>query len=266
MSASPESPAAQAACAALLGARRTGRALPVFPAPAPATLAAAYAAQQRLSTGLGGAVLGWKVGRIPPAMVDELGTDRVTGPVLRIAELDSATPGDARIFVGGVGAIETEVMLRLRAVPAARLADNDEAPQWVDAVRAGFEIASSPAPDIYNHAPFGIIADIGINNGLLLGPPLDLADFDRIAVTTELDGVAVGTGRALDILDGPWGALRFLVDLHHDGTIRLAPGQWISAGAITGVHPVAVGQRATARFGSAATIACNVVAEPGFAA
>src|SRR5690606_2554389 len=131
MSASSESPAAQTACAALLDARRTGRALPAFPAPVPTTLTEAYAAQQRLCAGLGGAVRGWKVGRIPPTMVADLGAERVTGPVLRIAELDGTAPGDAGIFVGGVGAIETEVMLRLRAVPGARLAHNDEAVQWV---------------------------------------------------------------------------------------------------------------------------------------
>src|SRR3546814_2456654 len=49
-----------------------------------------------------------------------------------------------------------------------------------------------------------------------------------------------------------WGALDFLVDLHRRGVIELKPGQWISAGAITGVHPIAIGQTATACFGSAA--------------
>ena len=257
------SPAAPDPVAALLGARLSGRALAAFPAPVPATLAEAYAMQQRLIAALGAPVLGWKVGRIPSALIEVLGAERVAGPVLRIAELDGEVPGDAAIFAGGAGAIEAEVMLRLRAVPD-RLTGGDDGATWVDEIRAGFEVASSPAPDVHDHAPFGIIADIGINNGLLLGPRLDIADFTTLAVETQIDGVTVGTGRAIDVLDGPWGSLNFLVDLDRRGVIALEPGQWISAGAITGVHPIRIGETATARFGSAVQIACTAVAETGF--
>lgn len=245
-------------------ARRSGRALPAFPDPAPATLADAYDVQRRLCAALGAPVLGWKVGRIPPAMVGALGAERLAGPVLRCAELADDAAGEALVFAGGAGAIEAEVMLRLSVVPAARLATDEAARACVDQFRAGFEVASSPAPDVHNHAPFGIIADIGINNGILLGPPLSAEDFDRLAVTTRIDGDPVGTGRACDVLDGPFGSLRFLVDLHHDGVIRLEPGQWISAGAITGVHPIRPGQIATADFGSAAAIACKAIVDTGF--
>ena len=253
----------QDAVSALLEARRTGCALERFPTPVPATLADAYAMQQDLLAALGGRVLGWKVGRIPPAMVGALGPERLAGPILRRADLDGDVLGEARVFVGGAGAIEAETMLRLRAVPGRPLAVDDDAREWVDDIRAGFEIASSPAPDVHVHAPFGIIADIGINNGLLVGPRLDAADFDRLDVVTEIDGIVVGTGRARDVLDGPWGSLRFLVGLHHDGVIRLEPGQWISAGAITGVHPITPGQSATARFGDSTRIACTAIPDSG---
>lgn len=258
------SPAAPDVATALLEARRSGRALPAFPAPVPATLAEAYAVQQRLVAALGAPVLGWKVGRIPPALTEILGADRLAGPVLQVAELDGVTPGDASVFAGGAGAIEAEVMFRLRAVPDGRLEGSDDGAAWIDDIRAGFEVASSPAPDVHDRAPYGIIADIGINNGLLLGPRLDIADFTTLAVETRIDGRMVGTGRAIDILDGPWGALDFLVCLHRRGVIELKPGQWISAGAITGVHPIGIGQTATARFGSAAEIACAATLETGF--
>ena len=251
--------------AALLAARLSGRALPAFPAPVPTTLAEAYDVQRRLTAALGAPVLGWKVGRVPPALVETLGAERVAGPVLRIAELDGDAPGDALVFDGGAGAIESEVMLRLRAVPDDRVTADNGA-RWIDEIRAGFEVASSPAPDVHDHAPYGSVADIGINNGLLLGPRLDIGDFAALAVETSIDGASVGSGRAIDVLDGPWGALDFLVDLHRRGVIELKPGQWISAGAITGVHPIAIGQTATACFGSAATIACTATAETGFRA
>lgn len=258
------SPAAPDPAAALLGARLSGRALSAFPAPVPATLADAYAIQQRLTSALGTPVLGWKVGRIPLALIETLGAERVAGPVLRIAELDGEVPGEAAVFAGGAGAIEAEVMLRLRAVPDDRITGIEDGATWIDEIRAGFEVASSPAPDIHDHAPYGIIADVGINNGLLLGPRLDIDDFAALAVETQIDGVTVGTGRAIDVLDGPWGSLNFLVELHRRGVIELAAGQWISAGAITGVHPIGIGQTATARFGAAAHIACIAVQETGF--
>ncbi|OWR00018.1 2-keto-4-pentenoate hydratase [Sphingopyxis witflariensis] len=261
MSASPN---AQDIVAALLEARLSGQALPAFPAPVPATLADAYAAQHKLRVALGRPVLGWKLGRVPPPLVASLGATRLAGPVLHCADLDGENPGEARIFVGGASAIEIEVMLRLRSVPDHRIDSDDEALTYVEEVRAGFEVASSPAPDVFDYSPFGTIADVGINNGLLLGPQIDLADFDEIEVSTEIDGVHVGTGRPSGVLDGPLGSLRFLVNLHHDGVITLEPGQWISAGAITGVHPIAAGQTATAQFGTAIRIACTTIPDTGY--
>ncbi|MBE1529093.1 2-keto-4-pentenoate hydratase [Sphingopyxis sp. OAS728] len=258
------SPAAPDPVAALLEARRSGRALPAFPSPVPATLADAYVIQQRLIVELEAPVLGWKVGRIPPALIDVLGAERLAGPVLRVAELHGDTPGKAAVFVGGAGAIEAEVMLRLRAVPDRRVMGIDDGAAYVEEIRAGFEVASSPAPDVHDHAPYGTIADIGINNGLLLGPPLDKDEFTTLIVETQIDGTPVGTGRAIDVLDGPWGALNFLVELHRRGVIELKAGQWISAGAITGVHPIGIGQIATARFGAVGHIACIAVEETGF--
>lgn len=261
MSASPN---AQDIVAALRDARLSGRALTAFPAPVPASLADAYAIQHALRTAIGLPVLGWKLGRVPPPLVTPLGATRLAGPVLHCTDLDSETPGDARIFVGGASAIEIEVMLRLRSIPDHRIDSHDEARTYIDMVRAGFEVASSPAPDVFDHSPFGIIADIGINNGLLLGPQIDLADFDEIEVSTEIDGIPVGTGRPSGVLDGPLGSLRFLVDLHYDGVITLEPGQWISAGAITGVHPIAPGQMATAQFGTDVRIACTAIPDLGY--
>lgn len=260
MSASSRAPDA---AAILRKARLSGRALAGFPVPVPATLADSYAIQRRLCAALGLPVLGWKVGRIAPALVGELGAARLAGPVLRIDRLARDTPGTARVFAGGAGAVEAEVLLRLRRVPDRRLTSDEAARSCVDEIRAGFEIASSPAPDVHAHAPFAIIADIGINNGLLVGPRLDPADFDRIEVVTEVDGLRVGSGRPCDVLDGPWGSLRFLADLHHDGVIALEAGQWISAGAVTGVHPIVPGESASACFGASVRIDCVAIADSG---
>ncbi|WP_144243897.1 2-keto-4-pentenoate hydratase [Sphingopyxis sp. MWB1] len=245
----------------LLDARRAGAALPHFPGSVPGTLADAYACQHRLTAALGQPVLGWKVGRIPVPLIDQLGTDRLAGPVLRSAQLTGETPGQAHIFVGGAAAIEVELMLRLAKLPPELPATPDDTRGCVDRICAGFEVASSPAPDVHDHAPYGIIADVGINNGLLIGPELEPEGCEQLMVETRIADAVVGTGRACDILDGPWGALHFLMALHFRGEIRLAAGQWISAGAITGVHPIDPGQSATARFGDKAIIHCIAVPE-----
>src|SRR3546814_10393390 len=63
--------------AALLAARLSGRALPAFPAPVPATLAEAYDVQRRLTAALGAPVPGWKIGRVPPARSSDEHTPEV---------------------------------------------------------------------------------------------------------------------------------------------------------------------------------------------
>src|SRR3546814_7742430 len=61
----------------------------------------AYDVQRRLTAALGAPVLGWKIGRVPPALVETLGAESVAGPVLSVAELDGDAPGDALVFDGG---------------------------------------------------------------------------------------------------------------------------------------------------------------------
>ena len=76
---------------------------------------------------------------------------------------------------------------------------------------------------------------------------------------TALSGVSVDIAEgSLVTMLGPSGCgkstlLRAIADL--------VP---VSAGAITGVHPIAIDQTATARFGSRTLIACRAVAEAGF--
>jgi len=245
--------------AALIHARRTATKLAEFPGPIPATLGDAYALQRAVLRGIGGAVLGWKIGRIPTPDVARLGCDRLAGPILDIAQGGS---GEARVFPGGAGAVEAEFMMRLAHVPGGPPADDDAARLLVDRVCAGIEVASSPVRTIHDTAPFGIIADLGINNGNLLGPEFGRDDgFDELEIVTRIDGAVVGTGRACDVLDGPFGALRFLLDLHFAGTVKVAAGQWISAGAITGVHTITVGQVAEVAFGDRGRLSCRAVAQ-----
>jgi 2-keto-4-pentenoate hydratase len=62
------------------------------------------------------------------------------------------------------------------------------------------------------------------------------------------------------MLDGPIGAARFLFEHMAARGIQLMSGQWISSGAVTGVHPVAVGDRVTALFDGHRTVSCTIEA------
>ena len=79
-------------------------------------------------------------------------------------------------------------------------------------------------------------------------------------MTTRIDGREAGTGRASAFPDGAIGAARFLFELMAARGIALQPGQWISSGAVTGVHRVRAGQTVEARFSADLAVACSLVA------
>jgi hypothetical protein len=66
--------------------------------------------------------------------------------------------------------------------------------------------------------------------------------------------------RPRDFPDGAIGAARFLFESMARRGIRLEPGQWISSGAVTGVHRAHPGQIVEARFRQGLTLACRLVA------
>jgi 2-keto-4-pentenoate hydratase len=97
----------------------------------------------------------------------------------------------------------------------------------------------------------------------VIGPEIaDWRDsgFEEWEVVTRIDGATVGAGRASGFPDGAIGAARFLLELMARRGIALVPGQWISSGAVTGVHPARPGQRVEARFSEAVSLACKLVA------
>jgi 2-keto-4-pentenoate hydratase len=79
-------------------------------------------------------------------------------------------------------------------------------------------------------------------------------------VTTRIDGAVAGTGRASAFPDGAVGAARFLFELMAKRGIPLRPGQWISSGAVSGVHDAAAGQIVEACFGERYSISCRLKA------
>ena len=245
-------------------ARRSGRALSDYPGDMPAALADAYAVQDAAIGLTPTDVAGWKVGRINPP-ID--GVDRLTGPIFAdhvvVAEGSSAIA--MPVFAAGFAAAESEFLLRIGATPDQTKSDYsiDEARDLIDAVHIGIEIASSPFPGINENGPAVTISDFGNNNGLVVGDAIAdwrTLDLNSWSVQLAINGESVGDATAATMLDGPFGAARFLFAFMAARGITLKPGQWISTGAVTGVHPVAVGDRVTATFNGGMTVGCTIKA------
>ena len=238
---------------AFVEARRAGRALSAYPGDRPDDLAAAYAIQDRALAIWQRDIGGWKVGRIGPPDDRRLGADRLTGPVFAdaIVEANDGEPA-LSVFADGFAAAEAEFMLRLAPPPGARVpATNAEAAAWIDAIRIGIEIASSPYRGINSDGACVTISDHGNNAGLVLGPQVERElwpDLDRIEVSLAVDGRIVGRATTATMLDGPFGAVRFLLANLHERSSDPAAGWWVSSGAITGVHEIEPGARLEAVF------------------
>jgi len=251
---------------AFVTARREAKILPVYPGTPPADLASAYRIQDEALRLDGRAIAGWKVGRILDPEAVQLGSNRLAGPIFVGTVVEGAVNVEMPMpaFAGGFIALEAEFMLRLRVPDHATLPEDDaQTQQWVDEIRIGIEIASSPYAAINDDGPCVTISDFGNNAGVLLGPCIPdwrTRDLRAIEVATDIAGREVGRATAHAMLDGPYGAVRFLLDNLRRRGIAPQGGWWISSGAVTGVHGVHVGDRAGAHFAGLGSLICRIVA------
>jgi len=168
------------------------------------------------------------------------------------------------VFEQGFAAGEAEFLLRIGQAPDPRKTDYtlDETRDLIDAVHVGIEVASSPLRTINQLGPVAVISDFGNNNGLVIGAPVPdwrSSGFEEWTVTTRIDGREVGTGKASGFPNGAVGAAKFLFELMARRGIALCPGQWISSGAVTGVHDARPGQLVEADFGGQLAVSCKLV-------
>lgn len=257
---------ALAIASAFTAARREGCALLDYPGTPPVDLAESYAIQDLAIQLDGRKIVGWKVGKINPPEDARLGSNRLAGPVFAdcVADAADGSVPDMPVFAGGFAAAEAELLLHVRAGHSGPLpATLDEAKALVDEIRLGIEVASSPYPGINADGPCVTASDFGNNAGLVMGAALEgWQDIDlcTIPVKTEIDGELIAQATAATMLDGPYGAVRFLLGNLNQRGIDWSQGVWVSTGAITGVHPIRLGQRAVATFGNYGSVACRIVA------
>ena len=248
-----------------LSARRSAAGLQEYPGEFPDSLEEAYAIQDAAIARWGKPVIGWKVGRIPPPLAEKFGADRLAGPIFEARIVDEGSVPDMPVFGAGFAAGEAEFLLRIGAPPPPekRQFTLVEAAELIEAVHVGIEIASSPLGTINRLGPVAVISDFGNNNGLAIGKEVHdwkTSGFEDWLVATLIDGEEAGTGRATSFPSGAIGSAAFLFELMAKRGIDLRPGQWISSGAVSGVHAARPGQLIEARFGDFARIACRLSA------
>ncbi len=244
-------------------ARRDGKPVPEFPGDVPVTLDQGYAVQDAALRLADGVVAGWKVGRINPPLD---GFDRLTGPIFAAQVVTaSADPVAMPVFAQGFAAAEAEFLLRIGTAPdpAKSAYTIDEARAMIDAVHVGIEIASSPFPGINALGPTVTVSDFGNNNGLVVGADAEgwrEGDVNDWPVELWINDALIGAATSATMLDGPFGAVRYLLEHLTARGIAVSPGQWVSTGAVTGVHPVVIGDRVEARFDGRFAVHCTIKA------
>jgi 2-keto-4-pentenoate hydratase len=247
-----------------VNARRDGRALERFPGPLPRTLAESYECQEAAIKLSRDAIVGWKVGLVPPALVATFGVDRLAGPIFKRSVLRPARGEQAEfpVIAGGFAAVEAELVLVI-----ARDAPRDKT-DWaiadafamVGAMHIGIEIAGSPLSTINELGPLAIVADFGNNAGLIVGPALrgwETRAPEDWQCETFVDGTSRGRGHGGAAPGGPFESLRFLLALSAARARPLKAGDWVSTGALTGVHEIRAGQSARVVFDGAGEIGCR---------
>jgi len=247
-------------------ARQQARPLDAYPAAAvPQSLDDAYAIQQASIGAWPDRVVGWKVAAIQPQWRAAYPAERLAGPVfaksLIVAGQDVV---DVAIIRGGYAAAEAEFALRLSDdFPVDTTFPTEAALQpFVAAVHAAIELAGSPLATLSSLGPGAVISDFGNNTGLVIGPVLP--DFfsqapEQWRAETDLNGQLAGSGGADRVPGGPVAALLFLSNSLVTRGMTLNPGDWISTGASTGIHILAIGDTVAARFDGKPALALRVV-------
>lgn len=241
----------------LVDARLNARPLPEFPGPLPDSLEQAYAIQAASIERWPDKVVGWKVAKLAPNDRTRFGAERLVGPVFEslVYTVDPGACLTVPIYDGGFAAVEAEIVLKLGVAvqPSCKDYSDDELADFISAVYAGAEIASSPLAPANDLGPTSIASDFGCNAGVVVGP--EFAGWrsrlrDPVPVTVTVDDVSIGHADAVTIAEIPLQALRFLINLSATRGIDLPAGTLVSTGALTGVHEVQLSSTARVEFGS----------------
>ena len=247
--------AARRAAELLLAARRERRAIEALPADCrPAGLEDGYRIQDAFVALSGKAVAGFKIGATSERAQTFLEIDApFAGCVLQGDLHDSPARLPAGDFVFRL--IEPEFAFRLgRGLPPSDAAyDRRAVADAVDSLHPAIEIVTSGLQGWRRQGAASLIADNGVDGGLVLGPAcadwrgLDLPGH---AVTLAVNGEHVGSGVGANALGDPLIALAWLAEHLSRRGRGLEAGQVVTTGVVTPFVELAAGDSAVADFGA----------------
>lgn len=251
----------------LIAARQSCSLLSDFPGTVPETPKDAYHVQDLCIAGWDDQLVGWKVAGLKAELHELFNAPRQSGPVfkkdLQIVKGDEHIL--APVYDGGFAAIEAEFIIELADVsslPTHNLTIED-AQNAISKVFIGIEVASSPMKETHSYGAYSPISDFGNNAGVIIGPEIinwREIDFSDIDVSVKIDGEAVGVGSAKAGMEGPLGAVAYLIEHLAERGHSLEAGTYVSSGAITGVHQTTVGVPSQVEFSGFGSISLEFVA------
>lgn len=248
-------------------ARREHSGMSEFPGGViPATLELGYKIQASEIKQWDDELIGWKVGGVPPTLQEKYQATRLAGPIYKKSVKISENNGHTQlpVYSEGYAAVEAEFIFKLGDI--SELPNTgvtlEQAEAAIEQVFLGYENASSPLQVVNDIGPIGPISDFGCNNGIVIGPELkDWREKDilSIPVTVSINGEHINTTTAKPGLDGPFGAVKFLIEFLKQNDYDTSAGICVSSGAITGVHQAFAGDKAEVIFGDLGTLNIELV-------
>ena len=232
----------------LIAARKSCAPLNEFPGTMPATPEEAYKVQSECIAGWDDELVGWKVAGLRADLHEQFKAARQSGPVFK-KSLQISNGQDrifAPVYAQGFAAIEAEFVILLGDVshlPTSNLTEQD-AISAIDKIFIGIEIASSPMKNTHSYGALSPICDFGNNAGVIVGPEITNwkeLDLSSINVSVIIGDNEVGNANTKPGLDGPIGAVAYLIEHLAKRGHTINAGTYISSGAITGAHQTETG-------------------------
>jgi len=250
----------------LIDARKNRTPLHEFPGTLPSTPEGAYQIQDQCIAGWDDKVVGWKVAGLKAEMHEQFKAKRQSGPVFakNLRFTDCSEHILAPVYAQGFGAIEAEYVIKLGDIshlPTSNLSA-DDVRSVIEKVFIGIEIASSPMKDTHQYGTFSGISDFGNNAGIIVGPEIknwrDI-DLSAVDVSVTIGDEVVGSATAKPELDGPLGAITYLIEHLAQRGHSIPAGTYVSSGAITGAHRAELNIPSKVTFDGFGTISLELV-------
>ena len=134
----------------LVNARKQTTVLETFPGDVPTTLDAAYRVQDMSLEQWNDEITGWKVGMVIPELRDQMGAERLMGPIFKKVTHFIGRPHaddefvELEVYAGGMVAVEAELVFELgEEITPGSIDTKGPLKHLIKAVYAGVEIALS---------------------------------------------------------------------------------------------------------------------------